>query len=269
MKYICYRCFYTISKKSSFINHLNRKSSCKRNQESYKYNEKEINELNESQINNTEKKIEFICKVCNKNFYEKKNYEDHIKIHDYNIKNAIIGNNNEINIINNIQQNINININTPIPFDRDWDLSKINEISINKLLFSNFMYTKLLEEILKNEINLNVIIEDETNSGLVYKNDDDKYVNMKIHDIIEKSMNKLNKHLIDLNNNLDPIILEEYIKKSKTIIDKKMDDYNKNNSVKRNVDNFITDMYKNVNSNAIKICNKVNNNIDKTIENGY
>ena len=49
------------------------------------------------------------------------------------------------------------------------------------------MYTKLLEEILKNEINLNVIIEDETNSGLVYKNDDDKYVNMKIHDIIEKS----------------------------------------------------------------------------------
>jgi len=254
MKYICYRCFYTITKKSSFINHLNRKLICKRNQESYKYNEKEIDELNNSQIYFREKKI---------------NHENYIKINDYNIKNAIIGNNNEINIINNIQQNINISINSPIPFDREWDLSKIDEVNINKLLFSNFMYTKLLEEILKNEINLNVIIENETNSGLVYKNDVDKYVNMKIHDIIEKSMNKLNKHLIDLNNNLDPIILEEYIKKSKDIIDKKMDDYNKNKSVKTNVDNFITDMYKNVNKNAIKICNNVNNNIDKIIENGY
>jgi len=33
------------------------------------------------------------------------------------------------------------------------------------------MYTNLLTEILKNEINLNVIIEKDNDSGIVYKNE--------------------------------------------------------------------------------------------------
>jgi len=51
-------------------------------------------------------------------------------------------------------------------------------------MISQFMYTELLEEILKNDINLNVIIDKEKNSGMVYKNNIDKYIQMKLKDII-------------------------------------------------------------------------------------
>ena len=46
----------------------------------------------------------------------------------------------------------------PISFDNNWNLSQISEGDKSNIMISNFMYTKLLEEILKNEINLNVII---------------------------------------------------------------------------------------------------------------
>ena len=250
MKYTCYRCFYSTDKKSSFINHANRKSICKRTQESYKYSELELVSLVDNQLEN--KDITFNCKLCNKIFLEKYNLNKHIKTH--NINNSIIGD-------NNIIQNINININTPIPFDKDWDLSQISELNIYKLLFSKFMYSKLLEEILKNEINLNVIIENESDSGLVYKNDNDKYVNMNIKDITEKSIIKLNKHLLDLNNHLDTVILEDHLKNIKTIIDNKFNDYiNNNNNIKDGVNRVIKDRYLLNNKDAILLCNKIADN---------
>ena len=58
------------------------------------------------------------------------------------------------------------------------------------------MYTNLLIEILKNEINLNVIIDTDNDSGIVYKNDIDKYIKMKSEDIIDKTMLKLKEHLL-------------------------------------------------------------------------
>ena len=224
MKYTCYRCFYSTDKKSSFINHANRKSICKRTQESYKYSELELVSLVDNQLEN--KDITFNCKLCNKIFLEKYNLNKHIKTH--NINNSIIGD-------NNIIQNINININTPIPFDKDWDLSQISELNIYKLLFSKFMYSKLLEEILKNEINLNVIIENESDSGLVYKNDNDKYVNT--------------------------VILEDHLKNIKTIIDNKFNDYiNNNNNIKDGVNRVIKDRYLLNNKDAILLCNKIADN---------
>ena len=255
MKYTCYRCFYSIDKKSSFISHLNRKLICKRTQESYKYTDSELVSLINNQLEN--KDINFNCKLCNKIFLEKYNLNKHMKTH--NVNNNIIGNNNNNN--NNIIQNINININTPVPFDKDWDLSQIPELNIYKLLFSKFMYSKLLEEILKNEINLNVIIENESDSGLVYKNDNDKYVNMNIKDITEKSIIKLNKHLLDLNSNLDSVILEDHLKNIKNIIDNKFNDYiNNNNNIKDGVNRVIKDRYILSNKDAILLCNKITDN---------
>ena len=61
------------------------------------------------------------------------------------------------------------------------------------------MYTELLEEILKNDINLNVIIDKTNDSGMVYKNNIDKYIQMKLKDIISNTMEKLNNHLNDIN----------------------------------------------------------------------
>ena len=46
----------------------------------------------------------------------------------------------------------------------------------------------------------NVVIEKDTNTGIVYKNNVDKFINMNMQDIIDKSMEKLNKHLKDFYN---------------------------------------------------------------------
>ena len=129
------------------------------------------------------------------------------------------------------------------------------------------MYTNLLNEILKNEINLNVIIDKETNSGVVYKNDIDKYIQMKIKDIVDNTMNKLQKHLIDINKeNINTHIMPEIIDFSRKIINKKFIDYEKNNNgIKENVIDFISDIYDSNKDGAIKMScsikiNESNNN---------
>jgi len=284
MKYTCYRCFYTIDKKSSFINHINRKKICLRNIESFKYSQEEIKELEELQLNN-KNKTEIKCNICNKIFSENFNLNKHLKIHEKennsiddsildnnNLNNNVfIGNNNliynktEIQNITNITNITNIiNFSPPVPFDKGWDLSKIDELNICKLLFSNFMYTKLLEEILKNETNLNVIIRQNENDGLVYKNDDEKYVNMDVKDIVKESMEKLNKHLLDLNDKLDTNIIDVYKTNIKNLIDKKMKDFKDGVvdgiDLEKCVNDKIKKRYDEVHEKAIEICNKVNEN---------
>ena len=76
------------------------------------------------------------------------------------------------------------------------------------------MYTNLLKNILDNESNLNVIIEKDTNEGIVYKNNIEKFIKMNLKDIVDDSMYKLNKHLKDFYNesvNDDEFILMNHI----------------------------------------------------------
>ena len=129
------------------------------------------------------------------------------------------------------------------------------------------MYTKLLEEILKNEINLNIIIDKNDDCGMVYKNDIDKYIKMKIKDIIDNSMEKLHKNLIDFNEN---IFNENFYQKSflnsleesKSLIKNKHLDYKNNSEIQKNIINFISDMFQKKKEDAIKISNKINNNLE-------
>jgi hypothetical protein len=268
MEYICYRCFYKTNKKSSFKDHINRKSVCKKIDKSYDYSDNEIKILIDKQLNSKidNENQKFRCNICNKLFTENFNLKKHMKNHNTSMQdikiNLINGNNNTINnnTINNITiiNNINLDI-KPIPFDEDWDLSKIDASTIQSILLSNVMYTKLLEEILKTDLNLNVIIEDQTSSGLVYKNDIEKYVNMQIKDITKNSMNKLNKHLMNLHSNLDNIILDEYLKKIKSVIDTKYENYIKNkNNIQENVDNCIISIYNDIKDDAVNLC-KIHN----------
>lgn len=264
MKYICYRCFYMVEKKSSFTNHLNRKKKCIKDKESYKYSDKEIEDLIEAELKYVNTSCNK-CNICNKHFIDETTLNAHnlIEHPEDDIKNIvndkIVYDNIVINNIQNIQniQNFNINIIQPIPFDKDWDLSKIDSLEIQNLLLSNVMYTKLLDEILKNDINLNIIIEKESNFGLVYKNEKDKYINMKIKDIIENSMVKLNKHLLDLNSSLNSNILDTYVIDIKKRINDKLDNYiQNNNNIQNNVNDLIKEKYININKSAISIFNK-------------
>ena len=162
--------------------------------------------------------------------------------------------NNQTNNLTNNVTNIYIDIKNPIPFDDIWDISKISESDKSDILISNFMYTKLLEEILKNDINLNVIIDKDKDSALVYQ--DDEYIEVKLKDIIENTMKKLNDHLNNINKGRIHAF-EEIIKFTRQMINKKYIDYNKNNYIQEGVKKCVSDLFENKKDDAIKIAKTV------------
>ena len=200
----------------------------------------------------------FECVHCKKEFTRKSSLARHIKyrckeknnIHEQNITN-ITNNNNTIII--------NVNINKPLPFDEDWDVSKIDSTLKHLLLFSDLKYTKTLEAILENEVNLNVIIEDTEDCGIVYKNDIEKFTPMKMEDIIHLSMNKLHKHLKNFhdevkNDNpyeINPKLLEA----EKEMIDRKYKNFKNNAHTQKMVKNFIADIFNRKKEDTLRICN--------------
>jgi len=124
------------------------------------------------------------------------------------------------------------------------------------------MYTNLLIEILKNEINLNVIIDTDNDSGIVYKNDIDKYIKMKSEDIIDKTMLKLKEHLLSINNDSSDYYLKDFLRMSKKVIEKKYDDYiENNNNLKDNVSNIIKNIFNIKKDDALELSKNVLDNV--------
>lgn len=183
---------------------------------------------------------------------------------------SINSNNNNTNSNNTI--NIYFDIKPPIPFDDNWDISKINENFISGVLNSKYMYTKLLQEILENEINLNVIIDKESKSGLVYKNDIDKYIRMKSTEIVNNTMEKLKNHLLEMNKN-DTTQFDEVIDFSKKMINKKYIDFNRDPLLNKNVNDVVNNVFDNKKDKAIQLFrsitekDKLNNDTNKTENN--
>jgi hypothetical protein len=130
------------------------------------------------------------------------------------------------------------------------------------------MYTKLLDEILKNEINLNVIIDIEKESGLVYK--DDKYIQMKLKDIITNTMEKLNNHLNEINKEHSHAF-KEIIKYTRQMINKKFIDYNNNINIQENVKKSMSNIFEHKKIDAINTAKKLleNNKLCNDSYEGY
>jgi len=118
------------------------------------------------------------------------------------------------------------------------------------------MYTELLQEILKNEINLNVIIDKDKDSGMVYKNDIDKYIQMKLKDIVINTMDKLNIHLNDINKT-EKNVFDEIKTFSRMMINKKYNDYKNNETIQEGVMNCMTNIYESKKEEATNIAKKV------------
>ena len=287
MEYKCYKCFYITNKKINLSNHFNRKKKCNRHINCY-YTDEQINNFNEEQLKKDEKSS--YCKICNKIFSTVYNCNKHNRnVHKEdlnntennlnniinninNINNINIINNNIINnnIINNNIINLTMNFAKPIPFNEDWDLSEIENSEKRLIFFSSIMYTKLLEKILENELNLNVIIDKNSSSGLVYtknNNNNDEYINMNVENIVEKSMEKINKHLndiyIDIQKNCPDVCYQHECKKK---IDEKYKNFIDDKNTKKIVENFITDIYLKTNDKALQIMKDINEN---NIINGY
>jgi len=258
-----------------------------------KNNEKDVEHLNKSDIiyKNKDKLLSMIdyinknkikkCVNCNKDFLKMSDLKHHYITscfyEDIN-KNVVVpqnnmsidGDNNTMNISNSNNThitNIYLEIKNPIPFDEDWDISKIDEKTKTSLLFSKIMYTGLLDEILKNEINLNIIIDKNNESGMVYKNDIDQYIQMKSQDIVSNAMAKLRKHLLDINES--SISLEDCLKLSKKTIEKKHEDYIKYENTKNIVNDYITGMFDKKKEDAIKVSSKVLNKKNNQIQHGF
>jgi hypothetical protein len=294
INYTCKRCgLLTTNNYNDFKKHLNRKSPCKKKYDSiffsddqllvmslipnYEKNKSlnEIEHLNNSNIldknkielfnelNNIEKSKIKECKYCNENFLFIVDLKQHL-ITSCFFNELLKRNNNLIKspkntIINNIE---NKNIIYLIPFDNNWDISNISNEKKSYLITSKLMYTSLLDEILKNKNNLNVIIDKNKETGMIYKNDIEKYIQMKLKDIIVKTMEKLNLLLIEINK-VDCLIFDEIKDFSRKMINKKYIDYQKDENIQTNVENLFSTLYENKKTEAIEIAKSVNN------DNGY
>lgn len=285
--YECKRCNQRFNKNSDMKKHLERKKKCPRNIESYKYTEDEINNISLTPVDSktmaefVEKK--FKCEYCEKLFTRVDNLTRHKKkvcknlSNELNIENKTINNiENKTMIIEN-QTNTNIEnqnniiiINQPQlkPFDTEWTIEHIDNYLRQIILLSENKYTNLLDEILKNKENLNVIIEKETDSALVYKNETDLYVTMKIKEIVDKSMQKLYEQLNGFYTNLIDSTLSKKINlniidKEKKILDNKFEDYCKDDNIKDIVSTIFTNMYEKNKFDAIEISEKILSNNKK------
>lgn len=280
--------------------HIHRKIKCTRNFESYKYNEEELNIISMQIIkkNNKEKNqgtpkecfenkgiqgnmeetsiisnnaiinikdnenssIINKCNNCDKIFTRRSSLQRHV---DKNrCKNIIYKTEQNItNITNNNTIIINVNIHKPLPFDSDWDVSQIDDTLKQVLLLSDLKYTQTLEHILENDVNLNVIIEDKAECGIVYKNDIEKFKPMKLEDIVDLSMYKLNKQLNIFH---DEIKDDNKYKINNTILANEKinlnDKYNKyinNEHTQKIVKNYIASIYNKKKDDTLKVCSKL------------
>ena len=176
-----------------------------------------------------------------------------------NIDNSVIDNSTTNVTINNINHinNINIELKYPISFNNNWDTSHIDFNTINSILISNHLITTYLTEVLKNDNNLNVILNNNDTEGLVF--DEKKYVKMKKEDITDKTMDKINN---DLNNFLNENkrkkeVVSDFLLNIKNILEKKIVDFKEDkNGIKQVVVNFISQIYETKRESAIEVCNK-------------
>ena len=262
--------------------HLNRKVKCPKNIEAYNYSDEDLYNLSfivhsEDQIicNNLEEDVgKILCNYCLKVFSR----PDNVKRHQKNFCKKINYNNlnktgNIINNITNIDNHtnnqtnnniiiINANNTTLKPFDGDWAIEHIDSYLRQIILLSETKYTDLLDEILKNKENLNVIIEKDSNNGLVYKNEKELYVNMKVKEIVDISMQKLYyqlnifyKNLIDhkVNNKFNSHLIEN----EKKILDDKFEDFCNNTDTKNIVNSLFTNIYEKNKEEALEVADKI------------
>ncbi len=238
------------------------------------------------------------CSYCNKKFSKIQELREHVLIdcflEEILEKNNILKNDNTTSIINNIDNsqiinnidnsqkitnitnidnstNIILNIQTPISFDKSWDISDIDTVSKKlEILCSDVLYTKLLQKILENKNNLNVVYDKKNNIGFVYKNENEKYIDMDINDIVDTSMKKLHENLLEINghvknhkNDKNHPEYAEYCDEKEMKINNKFIEFQDKFSVKKNVVNMISEILHDKKDESTEIFENILNNDEK------
>lgn len=149
--------------------------------------------------------------------------------------------NNNFNQINNITNNnsitINLEVKPIISFDKEWDISHLDDAVKQSIFLSSYKFTKFVEHIMKNDKNFNILFDNENNKGTVYINDEFKV--MDKNNIVDESMIKIHSQLTqiynDIKDNNKYIIPEKYLEIEKETTDTKLEDYKKNDTIRKNV----------------------------------
>lgn len=241
--------------------------------------EEKINNLCSTNI----KKHNYICQDCNKRLHSNSTLQRHIKLYCKNKKNndslyetmtndsiindySVIDNrinidnsitDNRINIDNSITDNsTTININIVNSFSEEWSTKHIDDKTKALLFLNNAKFTATLENILENEVNLNVLIDKNTDKGIIFENNMLK--NITVKEIVNRTMEKLHKHLEDFQKNAEKLTVDSsYISDSVKNTADKYNKYKSSTSVQNNVNTLIKDIYCKKQNDAIQTLQKV------------
>jgi len=275
--YECIRCKYTTERKDTMRKHLDKVIKCQKTIDAIGYSDKEINELSLIKVckrNNKDNK----CIHCSNTYCNSYTLKRHIDKFCKNKNNGIGGGEgssvdagSEGTVINNINNgqilnqtnNVNINIiNLPVSFDKDWNTEHMNKYLKELIVVSDNKYTSLLGKILDNKKNLNVIFDKEMDNGYIFS--ENQYKNVEKQEIVDKSMEKLNK---ELNKMLEEVVeskdilCEKNMEVHKNLINDKYSEYVTNMNIQKIVQKYIIDIYdttKNVASEYLLEYRKVN-----------
>jgi len=275
--YECMRCKYSTPRKINMKKHFDKLIKCHKSDDAIGFTDDQLYELSLTKVDKRNK-IEIdeenkdnICKYCNNKYKNKFSLKRHIdifckkrkiddkknngnKIIENNIENQNNVNNtnntNNTNILNqtnnlNHTNNLNINIiNLPIGFEKEWNTEHINKYLKELIVVSDNKYTSLLNKLLDNKKNLNVLVDKEMNNGYIFTNDE--YKNIEKEKIADRSMEKLNKELNKMLEEVlqsDEIFCEKNIETHKNLINDKYSEYIKNISIQKIVQKYIIDIY--------------------------
>jgi len=215
------------------LKHLNRKKICIRTIDSYNYQDNDLYNMSLIRIN----------KTINKSINNLENYENGYK-----------------------NENKNIIVRS---FNEDWDDTKMDEKAKIMVVLADTKYTKTLELLLENNINLNVLIDYTGDNGLVYNNNN--FEIMSIKNIVKKSMNKiyhlLHKFCQDIEINNIHNIKWAYLEEEKKMIENKYNEYISNKDTEEKVIHFMKNIYHKKRGDTIKLCNNII--INKNSETGF
>lgn len=306
--YECKRCKYRTTIKFDMKRHLNRVKKCSKDLDSYKYSDEELMELSLNIItpelkndltciycnkvfsrnDNLTRHKDRYCKKKNlfllengKSEYNKKDEKDDEKnkkeqnVNIQNIENQVIID-KQINVDKQIHIDKQVNNYIIIDnkqiqlkgFDDEWNIEHFDNYLKLVLLLSKTKYTDFLSEVLKNYDNLNVILDKESESGLVYKNNSDMYVKLTINEILNSSMRKIYEHLQKMYDeylckdsnkgvNIEKHFLDS-IEKEKNISNSKYDNYVNDNKLQKNVNDILIDIFNKNKEDALRIAKSMN-----------
>jgi hypothetical protein len=274
--YECKRCFYKTKYKNDMRRHLNNKNICKKknilcnltNEQLYELSfikKKTVFEEKEKENDN-----KFICEHCNKSF--SRNYN--LKVHQENRckKNSMkdelnnnITNYNTLNTTNNTLNTTNNNIMVNIlcnPFENKFDISHIDQLTKMDLII-NIIYTKALEHILENKNNLNLLLEDDHETAVLYKNEKEKFVRMNKSEFTKNIMQNMKNTLSYMNDETakNPYLTERIDE----IINLKYNKYTEEKQTNDIVNDMICKIYDQKKAEVQEVFKNINNSEDLII----